>query len=298
MAAKGNPAAIIIRKYGDDHEHPHHGGAWKVAYADFVTAMMAFFLLLWLIAATSTEQKKGLADYFDPNVSVSSSRSGSGGVLGGTTLAPKGAMTSDAAQFDMVRNERMSPVEQADTQAQRTEIQLDNAQSAAEQAQKEEEDRFKKIENALKEAVERQPELKDLAQNLLIDRTGEGLRIQLIDQQNYSMFERGSAYMTPEARHLVAQIVQVVNQVNNKLSIRGHTDARPFVSRAGYDNWNLSSDRALDTRLALLEGGLDPRRIANVTGLADNEPLVPDALDARNRRMSIILLREAKGGAK
>jgi chemotaxis protein MotB len=254
---------------------------------------------LWLLTATSDEQKQGIADYFDPNASTSSSRSGSGGVLGGTTLAPRGAMTSDAAQFDMVRNQRLSPVEEADAQAQRAEIQPDNAKAtAAQEADQEEEARFKKVEDALKEAVEKQPDLKNLAQNLLIDRTGEGLRIQLIDRQNYSMFERGSAYMTPEARRLVAQIVQVVNQVNNKLSIRGHTDARPFVSRAGYDNWNLSSDRALDTRLALLEGGLDPKRIANVAGLADTEPLVADVLDDRNRRMSIILLREAKGSTK
>jgi chemotaxis protein MotB len=292
MAGKQD-AAVIIKKHGDEHEHGHHGGAWKVAYADFVTAMMAFFLLLWLLNATSEEQKKGIADYFDPNISASSSRSGSGGVLGGTTLAPKGAMTSDSSQFELVRNERMSPVEQSDTNAQKTEIQPDAAQLAAEQAEKEEETRFKQIEESLREVFDKQPELRSLQQNLLIDRTGEGLRIQLIDQQNYSMFERGSAYMTPEARHLVAQIVQVVNQVRNKLSIRGHTDARPFVSRAGYDNWNLSSDRALDTRLALLEGGLDPVRIANVAGLADTDPLVPDTLDARNRRMSIILLREA-----
>jgi chemotaxis protein MotB len=295
MAEKGAAVSIIIKKHGDDHEHAHHGGAWKVAYADFVTAMMAFFLLLWLLSATTEEQKKGIADYFDPNVSASSSRSGSGGVLGGTSLAPKGAMTSDSSQFELLRNQRLSPVEESDTQAQKTEIETQNAKLEAEKAQKEEEERFKAVEKSLKEAMEKQPELKNLAQNLLIDSTAEGLRIQLIDQQNYSMFERGSAYMTPEARRLVAQIVQVVNQLNNKLSIRGHTDARPFVSRAGYDNWNLSSDRALDTRLALLEGGLDPRRISNVTGLADGEPLVPDPLDARNRRMSIILLREAKG---
>ncbi|GIL40493.1 flagellar motor protein MotB [Roseiterribacter gracilis] len=294
MAEKGAGASIIIKKHGDDHEHGHHGGAWKVAYADFVTAMMAFFLLLWLLNATSEEQKKGIADYFDPNVSASSSRSGSGGVLGGTTLAPKGAMTSDSSNFELKRNERLAPVEEADTVSQETKIETE-AKAAAEQARKEEEERFKSVEKALKETLEKQPELKNLAQNLLIDSTAEGLRIQLIDQQNYSMFERGSAYMTPEARRLVAQIVQVVNQLNNKLSIRGHTDSRPFVSRAGYDNWNLSSDRALDTRLALLEGGLDPRRISNVTGLADGEPLVPDPLDARNRRMSIILLREAKG---
>ncbi len=258
MAEKGPAASIIIKKHADDHEHPHHGGAWKVAYADFVTAMMAFFLLLWLLNATSEEQKAGIADYFDPNVSASSSRSGSGGVLGGTTLSPKGAMTSDSSQFELLRNKRLSPVEEADTNAQQAEIETMNAKLEAEKAQKEEEERFKAVEKSLKEAMDKQPELKSLAQNLLIDSTAEGLRIQLIDQQNYSMFERGSAYMTPEARRLVAQIVQVVNQLNNKLSIRGHTDSRPFVSRAGYDNWNLSSDRALDTRWRCSKAGWIP----------------------------------------
>jgi chemotaxis protein MotB len=305
-APAAGPAPIIVIKKAAEEEHGHHGGAWKVAYADFVTAMMAFFLLLWLLSATSEEQKKGIADYFDPNTSVSNSRSGSGGVMGGTAMAPQGAMTASSQAFELRRNKTASTDEQEEqsTMAQLapskaegtagTITEADAVATAMAASKAAEEQAFDAMEAQLKQAISEREDLGAMREGLLVDRTEEGLRIQLVDQQNFPMFERGSPQMRSQARTMVGTIVQVIANSPNKLSIRGHTDALPLTSRAGYDNWNLSSDRAIDTRRALLQGGLDPSRVANVAGLADTDPLVPaDPLDGRNRRMSIILLRQA-----
>jgi chemotaxis protein MotB len=296
----GNELAVVIKKVKKVAGHGHHGGAWKVAYADFVTAMMAFFLLLWLLNATTEEQKRGIADYFTPST-ASDSRSGAGSILGGQTLASPGASLARAAvpsisvdikpttgAADGEGDEDAGPAEQGD-RAHPSESDLEKA------LKKREDERFAKAEAELKQAIQEAPELKSLAKNLIIDRTPEGLRIQVVDQEGQPMFPLGSADMLDRTKLLMKKIAQVVAKLPNKISISGHTDAQPYRgAKAGHGNWELSSDRALASRRELITGGLKSERVLKVEGKAETDPLVKDdPKSARNRRISIVLLREA-----
>jgi chemotaxis protein MotB len=296
--AKGDGKPVIIIKRAAEEHDAHHGGAWKVAYADFVTAMMAFFLLLWLLGATTETKRKGIADYFDASLTVSQNTSGANGVLGGRTVGAPGAQATDSAQFDPSRNSlpaQPPPTDEETELARSTDGQPSKAALEAEQ-KRQDDQRFAEAEQALKKAVEDDPSLADLARNLAVDRTPEGLRIQLIDQANYSLFEVGSAQMPPRTHQLVALVARAVANLPNKVSVRGHTDARPFTNGVG-DNWRLSSDRALMTRSALLEAGLDGSRVSSVVGLADTDPFIStDPLDPRNRRLSLVLLYDKPAG--
>jgi chemotaxis protein MotB len=322
-----NATQIIVKKLRRAAHGPHHGGAWKVAYADFVTAMMSFFLLLWLLNVTTDIQKRGIADYFEPTIS-SRSNSGAGGVLGGLTVGSPGSQEVPLSKpsFVLDRPGLRQPYEGDDgdegggtgkdrnadqDNGSKGEAQpggkgdeagadqkLDDAALERKLAEREEK-RFQAAEAALKKAVEQVPELKELAQNLLIDRTPEGLRIQLVDQAQTPMFPVGSAEMAEPARKLMALVTQVVQRLPNKLSITGHTDSSPYPGGRKYSNWELSADRANASRRELIADGLPEGRIARVIGMADQEPLVPgDAAAPRNRRISIVLLREAKQDAK
>jgi chemotaxis protein MotB len=320
MAAEGdNKRPIIIKKVEEGH-HGHHGGAWKVAYADFVTAMMAFFLLLWLLGSTTEEQRKGIADYFNPSIAVSSSPSGAGGMLGGITIAVPGAMSSSGSPVSAegvpsgaTQNVGGAPdaeesgdavPETSDSarRGERTGLTADGAggdpgqsaaQQAAQAAREEEDRRFAEAEKTLRDALRAFPELKDVAGSVVVDRTPEGLRIQLVDQANYSLFPSGGAAVAGRTQQLLDLVTRAVGTLPNKVSIRGHTDARPFAAGSARDNWVLSAERANATRLAMQEGGLAPGRVASVVGLADVDPFVAgDPLAPQNRRMSIILLAE------
>ncbi len=282
---EGENAPIIIKKVKKGGGHGHHGGAWKVAYADFVTAMMAFFLLLWLLNATTDEQKRGIADYFSP-ASLSRQTSGSGGVMGGTTVSSEGALT----------DQRSSPgisvqLPTAETDPDEiTEIDDDTLDDLVEER---EERRFDEAEEALRQAMESVPDLQALAKHLIIDRTPEGLRIQIVDQAGESMFPSGRAQMFDHTKRLMGLVADAVQQLPNQIAIKGHTDAAPFVSDNGYSNWELSTDRANASRRALIAAGLTPDRINSVAGRADQEPLLAESpFDPQNRRISIILLRE------
>ncbi len=298
---------IIVKRPKKGGHEGHHGGAWKVAYADFVTAMMAFFLLLWLLNATTEEQKRGISDYFSP-ASVSHSQSGAGGLLGGRAISAPGAEISGTAtpsvNIPLTPSEGASEHDGADDQsaapardAPETRKPVDEDE-AAKLLKKKEEERFEAAEKELRKAIAASPELKAMANNLLIDRTPQGLRIQLVDQENKPMFPLGSADVPARTRELLAQISKVIGKLPNRISITGHTDATPFHgARKGYGNWELSTDRALASRRALVGDGLAPDRVAMVVGRAAEEPLVPeDPNSARNRRISIVLLRQA--GAK
>jgi len=291
MAGEDRKATIVIKRIEEAHEG-HHGGAWKIAYADFVTAMMAFFLLLWLLGATTEVQRKGIADYFDAAITVSQNTNGANGVLGGKTIAEPGAQASPSAAYNPTQNSLPAQPEPKDDQddfARTSDAEATPADLEAE-VRRQDEQHFSETEQALRKTITNDPSLADLANNLVIDRTPEGLRIQLLDQANYSMFELGSPMMAPRTRQLVEAVARAVGNLPNKLSVRGHTDARPFTGGIG-DNWRLSSDRALSTRSALIDGGLDAGRIANVVGLADTQPFIAaDPLDPRNRRLSVILL--------
>ncbi|MCH9012390.1 MAG: flagellar motor protein MotB [Proteobacteria bacterium] len=300
------PPIIIIKRI-KKAAHAHHGGAWKVAYADFVTAMMAFFLLLWLLQATTEEQKLGIADYFAP-ASVARNSSGSGGLLGGRTFTKKGANPHDYTPVGVIIKLPTNPPDwdntgdpQENTATEETGAgggdgdapEQPNEAELEEILAEREAEQFAEAERALREAIESVPELESLVNNLVIDQTPEGMRIQIVDEEGKSMFPSGSAKMFEHTRKLITLVVDAVRTLPQRIAVKGHTDAAPFVNDNGYSNWELSTDRANSSRRALIAAGLRPARIASVVGLADTEHLDEDnPLSPRNRRISIVLLRE------
>ncbi len=287
----------IIKKIKKGHGHGHHGGAWKVAYADFVTAMMAFFLLMWLLNATTQEQRLGIANYFNPVTVTKVSISGSGGVLGGTAMGPEGAMTQDTMAPSV--SPSMTTPRESD-EGEDLEFPASSATTTEEAkldelVAKREEQQFKQVEQSLREAIEAEAELAQLKDSLLIDRTAEGLRIQIIDQEQVEMFAIGSAQMFDYTKKLLEKVAAAVAQMPNKLSISGHTDSRQYQPGATYTNWELSADRANAARRVIIGTGMPEQRIARVLGRADREHILPeDPMNAKNRRLSIILLTESK----
>ena len=294
----GTDQPIIIKKVVKGGGGGHHGGAWKVAYADFVTAMMAFFLLMWLINTTTPEQKRGIADYFAP-ASVSPANSGSGAPLAGTSPGDDGVQGSgDSSQRQRLaptapqRNDRRqqqnpeaSPEADgepavamdaiAEAQARRAEAQLYSASQS------------------LRQAMQEMPELAELSNHVMMDITPEGLRIQLIDQEGRPMFDPGSVEPNDRAVTLLRAIARIAERLPNRMAIAGHTDSGPTTAD-GYSNWDLSSDRANAARAVLQGEGITDDRIYEVRGKAGSEPLYPDdPFMPGNRRISITLLREA-----
>jgi chemotaxis protein MotB len=309
--AKKQSGTIIIKKVKKGGHAGHHGGAWKVAYADFVTAMMAFFLLLWLLNVTTDVQKRGIADYFDPTL-ASKSNSGAGGVLGGQTVGSPGSETVAMAMpnFDISRSaaSSSSDSDDSDTGGNSTSDQDDTGappvqteqpkQLTAEDLQKQlaatEQKRFEEAKAALLQAVKEVPDLRALANNLMIDETPEGLRIQIVDQDKTPMFPLGSAEMLDPAKKLMSLITEVIQKLPNKISITGHTDSTQYAFSAKYGNWELSADRANASRREFLADGLPAGRIERVVGVADTEPLdKTNPAAPHNRRISIVLLRES-----
>lgn len=271
----------------------HHGGAWKVAYADFVTAMMAFFLLMWLINTTSPEQKRGIADYFAP-ASISASTSGSGGILGGMALGMEGAMQKGSPPIYEAEGPPQTP---GNTDADSTEGSQSGTDAAAAAAEAEiarrESAEFAEAEISLRQALADMPELAELSRNIIVDQTPEGLRIQLVDQEGRPMFEPGSLVPNERARLLLQAAARVVLQLPNQLIISGHTDASQNPD-PNLSNWDLSSARANAARRVLVEAGVPDDRISQVSGRAGADPLFPDdPYAAANRRISIILQRAA-----
>ena len=284
---------ILIKKIKKVGHHGHHGGAWKVAYADFVTAMMAFFLLMWLINTTDPEQKRGIAEYFAP-ASVSATTSGSGGILGGTSLGDDGAKSSGSNSVitQLAPEAPQNPAEQAGQSSDLTGA--SEAQLREEIARREAAD-FASAAESLRQAMQSMPELAELSKQLIIDQTPEGLRIQLVDQEGRSMFEQNSSRPNARAQVLLRAIARVINQLPNRISITGHTSAAPGSNRAtGPNDWTLSSARANASRLILQAAGVDPDRVYQVSGKAGSDPLYPDDPTlAGNRRIAIVLLRES-----
>lgn len=305
-AEEGGGAKPVIIKRVKKGAHGHHGGAWKVAYADFVTAMMAFFLLLWLLNSVTEEQLQGISNYFAPTT-VSQSPSGAGGMLGGQVIG-QGASQSNSGQPTITMNLPPSTIgsggdDFTDPQEGRDDEMLDGQSDKelenrdVEQAKVAEEQRqFKAAAEKLQEAMQSIPQLQGLQDSLLVDNTPEGLRIQIVDQEGLPMFPAGSSAMYEHTRALLELVARVIRQLPHKVAIAGHTDATGFTDSTGYGNWELSADRALASRRVLLQAGVEDERIARVSGKAATDPLLPDAPNnPRNRRISIILLREANG---
>jgi chemotaxis protein MotB len=308
---QSNERPIIIKKVKKGGHAAHHGGSWKVAYADFVTAMMAFFLLLWLISATTEEQKKGIAEYFAPTIATRTT-SGSGGILGGQTIETEGAMVANKQSPSVTvvleepgMSDPMEEPEDADfNRAAANQLDEDGAEAAdvteaaaRERIAAEEEVQFREAEHQIRQAIQDIPDIQQLAQNLIIDRTPEGLRIQIVDQDKLSMFPSGSSTMVEQAHKLLDLVAKVIERMPNQVSITGHTDSMPFSHSTSYTNWELSTDRANASRRALIAAGVPEDRVATVVGKADQEPLISeDPASPQNRRISIVLLRDALSG--
>jgi len=291
--ARANQAPIIIKRI-KKAGHGHHGGAWKVAYADFVTAMMAFFLLMWLINTTSPDQRRGIAEFFAP-ASVSRVSSGAGGMLAGTSFADSGVRNGYSAPVAAGNPEYTSNRTADDgndraasqAEAQPTEDSLSRARSIREDAQ------FARAAEAIRQAMADMPDVGELSRNVIVEQTPEGLKIQIVDQEGRSMFASGAAEPNERAQRLLSAISRIIVQLPNRLTISGHTDGtRP--GRGYASNWELSSARANAARRALEANGVPADHIYQVAGRADSEPMFPDDPTLPgNRRIAITLLREA-----
>lgn len=294
MAANNGERPIIIKKIKKGG-HGHHGGAWKVAYADFVTAMMAFFLLLWLLNSTTEEQRKGISNYFSPS-RVSDSTSGAGGILGGLSLSQVSALKAD--QMPMLQPTQTTEGVEADEATQEDPVRGSRADGEGvedevlrEAKRAEESEQLEEMAQKLRQQIRTTPELAALAENLLLEMTKDGLRIQLVDNDKRPLFDAGSAEPLPHTRQLLSKVGEAIQTVPNAVSIAGHTDSKPFRRADGYSNWELSADRANASRRVLTGNGVSSSRIMNVTGKADRDPLMKDNPEAAtNRRISITLL--------
>ena len=284
------PTIIIVKRKrkGDDG---HHGGQWKVAYADFMTAMMALFLIMWLLNAVTEEQMAGIANYFSPTA-ASNSDSGAGGVMGGTSMNSPGPMARPmSAAGPTVSQLPLDPEEDPDDTGVPTEKPTE--QAARELMAKIEQQEFERVESMLREAIAESPDLSELSENLIIDMTPEGMRIQIIDLDRRSMFPSASSTMYSYMERLLAKIAQAISGIQNKVAVIGHTDATPYPSGNGYTNWDLSTDRANASRRTLVSSGLSSERLVRISGKADHEPLIEDnPFSPQNRRISILLLRK------
>ncbi len=276
-AAKGHngppPAPIIVKKV-TVVEGGHHGGAWKVAYADFVTAMMAFFLLLWLLGATTEEQRKGLADYFTPTlVKMKQKSAGANGLLGGSSITDVDSYPNRAGQ----------------TGTQTLTIPRDATGGPKEGSGQLKRSAYTR--RAVEKMLRSSPELRKLARQVRLVNTTEGVRIDLVDNADFSMFMLGTTVLTQDAARLLGAISQAAADNRTELTVRGHTDALPWKSGQSGNNWSLSAGRAEATRLAMIRAGVDAERFRRIEGVADREPLIPgDPNDPRNRRISITVL--------
>jgi chemotaxis protein MotB len=285
--ARANDQPILIKKVRKGHGHGHHGGGWKIAYADFATAMMAFFLLMWLLAATTEEQKLGIANFFMPTPFTKNDMVGSHGISGGQSLNDSGALDEAPRSHPDVAIS-MSVGEDGSADQDLSEEQLQEQVERADEAE------LQRVKAALDEAIRSDPELAGLGDNLRVDRTSEGVRIQMVDQERRSMFPLGRALLEPYTVALMTKLATIIGRTGRQISLTGHTDAIPFKIGSLEDNWQLSSDRANASRRALIAAGLPAARIARVVGKADTEPLDPAHPDAaQNRRISIVLLRQS-----
>jgi chemotaxis protein MotB len=296
MAAATNQRPIIIKKVKKVVGGGHHGGAWKVAYADFVTAMMAFFLLMWLINTTSPEQRRGIAEFFAP-ASVSRVSSGAGGLLEGTSFAEEGVRHGHSApvaassepQFTSNSPDQSETAEGAAAGGENNPNQdsISRARTLRENAE------FARAEIAIRQAMQDMPDVAELSRNIIIEQTPEGLRIQIIDQEGRSMFNSGDAAPNDRARRLLVAVSTIIQQLPNRLTISGHTDGSAPGGRYA-SNFELSAARANEARRILMAQGVPINRIYEVAGRADSEPLfADDPTLPGNRRIAITLLREA-----
>ena len=258
----------------------HHGGAWKIAYADFVTAMMAFFLLMWLLGSTSQGDLKGIAEFFQNPLKV--------GLQGGSGSGDSSSILKGGGR-DLTRQAGQVKQGELETKDRRF-VQKE----ATLEFQRKERESLEKLKSQIEKAIAESPQLSQFRNQILLDITAEGLRIQIVDEQNRPMFDSSSAEVKPYTREILRQIGKALNSVPNRISLTGHTDAAGFVGgERGFSNWELSANRANASRRELIAGGMDEAKILRVVGLAStvqfdkNDPLNPV-----NRRISIVVMNK------
>ena len=278
MADEGLRPIIIkrVKKTGNRT----HGGAWKIAYADFVTAMMAFFLLMWLLGSTTKGDLQGIAEYFKTPLKVA--MAGGSGSGDSSSVIPGGGR--DLSQRD-------GQLKKGENTITKKTYNLKAAEAALERAEAE---RLKALKQRIETLIDSNPLLKQYKNQLLIDITSEGLRIQIVDEKNRPMFALAKAELQPYTKVILHEIGQVLNDVPNRISLSGHTDATVYSSgEKGYSNWELSADRANASRRELIQGGMDEAKVLRVVGLSSavlfdkKNPLNPV-----NRRISIIVMNK------
>ncbi|MDG1285932.1 MAG: flagellar motor protein MotB [Rickettsiales bacterium] len=278
MANKSDQPIIIIKKI-KKVSGGHHGGAWKVAYADFVTAMMAFFLLLWLLAAASEEQKQGLQEYFTPTIGLKDSQ-GIGFDGGDSSTSEDGTSKTDTSQVNLV-------LKQPDA----GEITNDDKESAVDGD--EESLMFDDAKKEIAQAVESDPSLSDFSENIMMEQSPEGLKIELRDSDKYTMFKPGSTELSDAGKKLLTSMTPIIRKLPNHISLSGHTDALAYSGKnKKYSNWELSTDRALSARRFLESNALTAERVKKIVGYSSSNLVLPDnPTSSVNRRIEIILLR-------
>ncbi|UWR38230.1 flagellar motor protein MotB [Sulfitobacter sp. W074] len=309
MADKKN-AMIIIKRYDAEGGHAHHGGGWKVAYADFMTAMMAFFLLLWILAASDEEKLRGLANYFTPTVSDGGSSSDAAADL--RPLMAAGVMTGAVDNtgnvqkptfgrdnpmmvFDSRLRDKPAAVVVEYAEAPEPAAAADPATLAAIEESERRQSEIDRMAEDIAERITSDSALNDLARNVRLEKSNGALTVQVLDQDERSLFARGSADVTPKTRELLLAIGDVIADQNQPVEIVGHTDAAAFGANNGYTNWELSADRANATRRTLMAAGITGARFMRVSGVADTQPInTIDPLASENRRISIRLVYQAE----
>lgn len=271
----------IIFKKSKKHVHAHHGGAWKIAFADFVTAMMAFFLLMWLIASLNKAQKEGIADYFKQPVKI--------GLLGGDSMGSRKMKVVGGGQNikrrDGVVSASNQPVNKHKTTAK---IKPPGDKSAKIKS-------LNELQDNIILSMQKDQSLQGLKKHLIMNKVKDGLRIQLIDNKNQPMFGLGSDEMSPQMRQILKKLAKLLDKVNNKITIQGHTDAHPYENPDNPEqtNWELSTQRANAARRVLIEEGLSKSKIMRISGYASTVLLNPqNPFDPRNRRITILVMNK------
>ena len=304
--ADGAPApVIIIKKIIDDGHGGAHGGAWKIALADMMTAMMAFFLLMWLLGASNDDQRKSIADYFKPasqSLIPFGQLAGSNGMFGGRSIIDPDGFPFAAKQTALL--ERLTPRSEGGPNpstdpGQENENPYSDPDKLTQEQKKEiaaakEKADFDKLEKEIEQKLSENKKLSDMKDQVSITRDKQGLRIEIIDKADFAMFPSGGIGMQGKAANLMKEIAASLSQMPNKIAIRGHTDSVPFQNKEGNEmrnNWSLSAERAEVTRQMLEKSGISESRFARIEGVADTDPFNPkDRRDPRNRRMSITVL--------
>lgn len=299
--ASANLRPIIRKKIIEEGHAGAHGGAWKIALADMMTAMMAFFLLMWLLGATNEDQRKSIADYFRPSSHsqiVFGELAGSNGLFGGQSIVDPNGFPYTAKQSALF--ERLTPRAQGGPAEGKGENKEDSEAASGDEAsemltkaQKEDRENFQSLERELKRKFSENKEFKKMEESVSIVREKDGLRIEIVDRADFSMFRLGTSELDPRAVELLSEVAKLLGSMPNKVTVRGHTDSLGFPPDSIRNNWTLSTERADATRQILQGRGVTVARFARIEGVADTVPFIPsNPADPRNRRVSITVLNQ------